>query len=287
MKVRIEDELKGATFHVDLTTGNSILPVDSTVVENVIDHLLPTFQELTSGGESSATNPRFPVEGSRTEPESYEPITHVLNKIIDTASGHIPQQSHLSGLRFHTSGYTMKESYESFKGLKPDIVGTIGEVPTRTKELAKVSTNNPELSWEQVEVAVESKATVRDMVRQSGTYARCCVLGNERRFFSLGIGFQWKKLEAYVFAYHRAGLSSSHPLDLKTLEGFNGLVRHIVGILSFKEEAAYGLDPTRFQNIFRINNRYYEIVHPLHVRGTLRGRSTIVHSLQGMYTYGF
>jgi hypothetical protein len=43
-------------------------------------------------------------------------------------------------------------------------------------------------------------------------------------------------------------------------------------------EAAYGLDTTRFQNIFRINNRYYEIVRLLYrdVRGSLslRGRST-------------
>ena len=61
----------------------------------------------------------------------------------------------------------------------------------------------------------------------------------------------------------------------------------MVGILSFKDEAAYGLDTTRFQNKFRINNRYYEIVRLLYVRGSLRGRSTIVYSLQGIHTCGF
>ncbi|KAF8488604.1 hypothetical protein F5888DRAFT_1595076, partial [Russula emetica] len=89
----------------------------------------------------------------------------------------------------------------SHKGLKPDGVGIIGELSTGTKETAK----GPELSWEQIEFSVESKASIRDMVRQSGTYARCCLLSNQRRFFALGIGFHYKKLEAYVFVFHRSG----------------------------------------------------------------------------------
>jgi hypothetical protein len=108
-------------------------------------------------------------------------------------------------------------------------------------------------------------------------------LKNQRRFFSLGIGFQYKKMEVYVYAFHHGGLSSSLPLKIKTTEGFNGLVEHIVGILSIKDEAAYGLDPTRFQDLFYINDRFYRSVHYLCVRGNLRGRSTIVHSLEGMY----
>lgn len=121
------------------------------------------------------------------------------------------------------------------------------------------------------------------MLRQSGTYARCCILGNPRRFFSLGIGFDYKRMETYVLVFHRSGLSSSRPLKLATSEGFKGLVSHVVGILSFKNEAAYGLDTTRFQKFFRINNRYYETVRILYMRGSLRGRSTTVYHLQGKY----
>jgi hypothetical protein len=94
-------------------------------------------------------------------------------------------------------------------------------------------------------------------------------------------------MEAYVLVFHRSGLSSSRPLKLTTREGFNGFVKHIVGILSFKDEAAYGLDTTRFQKFFRINNRYYEIGRLLHMRGSFRGRSTTAYRLQGMYTCGF
>ena len=155
------------------------------------------------------------------------------------------------------------------------------------------------LSWEQIEVQGLSsnprvQCKVRDMVGQSGTYAsaRCSFLSNQRRFFALGMGFNYKKLEAHVFVFHQSGLSSPlPPFKATTREGFNSLVGHIVGILSFKNEAGYhdDIDATRFQNIFCINNRYYEVVRLLYVHGTLRagGRCTIVYSLQGTYTCGF
>ena len=87
--------------------------------------------------------------------------------------------------------------------------------------------------------------------------------------------------------YHRSGLSSSRPLDLGTPGGLEGFVRHIVDILFFRNEATYGLDTTRNQDTFCINNRHYEILRPIHVRPSLRGRYTFVYSLQGMYACGF
>ncbi|KAI0269007.1 hypothetical protein BGY98DRAFT_315765 [Russula aff. rugulosa BPL654] len=117
------------------------------------------------------------------------------------------------------------------------------------------------------------------MVQQSGMYTRFCLLNNQRRFFSFGIGLQFTTLDIYIFVSHRSGFSSSRPLKLTTEEGFKGLVRHVVGMLSFKGEAAYGLDTTRTQDMFCINNRYYDIVRPLYMRGSPRGPSTVVHSL--------
>jgi hypothetical protein len=249
-------------------------------VDAVIADLGTTFQALTSGGESSPNDPRLPTSFEK-ETDSYGPLAHVLNKIIAITLPHITSPSLLSGLRFHPFGYEVKNILGSQKPLKPDIVAVIGDLPTKTP--IEENAGKPELPWGLVEVVVESKATLMDMFRQAGTYARCCVLMNQRRFFSLGIGFQYKKMEAYVYAFHHGGLSSSHPLKIKTAEGFNGLVEHIVGILSIKDEAAYGLDLTRFQDLFYINDRFYRSVHYLCVRGNLRGRSTIVHSLEGMY----
>ncbi|KAI0271218.1 hypothetical protein BGY98DRAFT_203199 [Russula aff. rugulosa BPL654] len=288
MKALIERELKGATYYVDLTTEDGILHADSRIMEAVNDSLRATFLALTSGGHSSATKPRFPVNRFSRETRSYRPLVHLLNKIIDTASRYMPR-SQLSELRFHPFGGEVKETlaYGSHGGLKPDGVGIIGKLSTKRKKSAKKPAKEPELSWGQIEVFIESKSSVKKVLRKSGTYARCSLFGNPRRFFSLGIGFDYKKMEAYVLVFHRSGLSSSRPLKLTTREGFNGFVKHIVGILSFKDEAAYGLDTTRFQKFFRINNRYYEIGRLLYMRGSLRGRSTTAYRLQGMYTCGF
>ncbi len=280
MKHIIELEITGATYHVDLTAKNSILSAEPRTVLAVTRDLKTTLEHLTDEGESSSTDPRLPKKGFHSEPSSYDPLVQLLNKIIDAASKHIPPSwSPLRQLRFHRFGKEVKETYGSQKGLKPDGVGILGPLPTSTREL----------SWEHIEVAIESKRGVMEMVRQSGTYARCCLIGNQRRFFSLVIGFNFSTLEAYVFLFHRSGLSSSRPLKVTTQEGFEGLVRHIVGILSVKDEAAYCLDTTRFQNMFRINGSLYELVRLIYVRDSLRGRATVVYSLQGTskYTCGF
>lgn len=278
----IEDELRDATYHVDLTSEGGILHADPRTVETVTDNLRTTFQALTSKGESSPTVPRFPKKGFPSESQSYDPLIHLLNVIVDSASRSI-SRGQLRGLRFYNFGNEVKERHGGHRGLKPDAVGVIGKIPTKTVKGFEIQ----DLDWEHVEVSIECKISIREMVRQSGTYARRCLLSNRRRFFSLGIGFQHDKLEAYVFVFHRSGLSSSRPLKLTTKEGFDGLVRHIVGILSFKEETDYGLNSTRFKNTFRINDRYFKVLDLLYARDSLRGRATNVYRLQGMYTCGF
>jgi Fungal protein kinase len=288
MKKEVEGELNGNTYHVQLT--NKILRADSGIVDAVVNSLKATFQTLTSAGHSTPFDPRIPENGFHKEPESYEPLAHLLNKIIITANEYIPQShsSPLRGLHFQPFEGEVEDKYGSYKGLKPDVIGTtIGELSTEAKEHAENLAKGPPLYWEQIEIPVESKATIRDMVRQSGTYARWCLSSNRGRFFSLVIGFQHKNLEAYVFLFHRSGLSSSRPLKIKTQDGFNHFVKHIVGILSLKDKAAYGLDPTRTKDIFCINNHHYKIVRLLYERTSLRGRSTIVYSLEGMYTCAF
>jgi hypothetical protein len=177
---------------------------------------------------------------------------------------------------FIVSGSKSRKYMALVKGLKPDLVGVFGDLPTGRK-----------VSWQDIEVSVESKNSVKEIVKQAATYARCSLLNNLRRFFSLAMGFNFKTLEAFVFVFHRSGLSASFPLKFKTDEGFNGLVKHIVGILSIRGDAAYGLDVTRTQTMFCINNRYYRLLRYLYLCGSLRGRGTAVYSLEGMYLRRF
>ena len=271
----MERELSGATFYVDLTSKGGILHSNPEVVEKVARNLQKVFHSLVSNSEidSTPTKPRFPDRGFSREDQSYVPLTHLLNKIIKTANRHISMPSPLSELRFHPFDKEVNDTYGSYKGLKPDGVGILSELTP------------VELSWDRIEVTFKAKASIPDMIWQSGAYARCCLSSNHKRSFAFVIGFQHRTLEAYIFVYNRSGLSSSHPLDLKTPGGRKGLVRHIVGILSIKDEASYGLDTTRNKDTFCINNRYYTILHQIYVRNCLRGRCTMVYGLQGMYTW--
>ena len=108
MKALIENELKGATYYVDLTADDGILHADPRTVETVVDSLRTTFQALTAGGNSSATDPRLLLNGFRHEPRSYSPLVHLLNKIIDTANQYMPP-SQLNQLRFYPSGAKSKK----------------------------------------------------------------------------------------------------------------------------------------------------------------------------------
>ena len=273
-KEKMERELSGATFYVDLISEGGILHPNPEVVDKVMRDLQGIFHTLVSNSKivSTPSNPRFPDKGFSKEKKSYAPFAHLLNKIIKTANQHISIPSLLRELFFHPFDGQVNDTYGSYKGLKPDGVGIFSELTPA------------ELSWDRIEVTFEARTSIPDMIRQSGTYARFCLLSNHRRSFAFVIAFQHKTLEAYIFVYHRSGLSSSRALDLRTHGGRKGLVSHMVGILSIKDGATYGLDTTRNQNTFCINNRYYKILCHVYVRNCLRGRCTIVDSLQGKYT---
>jgi hypothetical protein len=290
LKKRVAGELTGATYFVDLTKEGGVLYADPETVQTVIDELrtTSTFEELVGDDPSSEAHPRFPSSFSK-EIASYKPLADLLNKIVATAKRHILQKqpSLLQNLRFHHLACEVEGLVGSKRQLKPDGVGIFGDLPTTPSVKKDGETKDkPHILWEQIEVVVESKKRKGDMVRQSGSYSRSCILSNQMRFFGLGIGFHYVNMDAYVFVFHHAGLSSSRPLKITEPNGFNTLVEHIVGILSIKDEAAYGLDPTRFRKdgktYFIINDRCYESLHYIYVRGNLRGRSTIVHRLKGM-----
>jgi hypothetical protein len=277
MKARTVAELKGAAYHVDLTAEGAILQADPDTVKNVLhclqhDHKL-TAKTLTTKGRSLRTKPRLPGRGFQNEASSYEPLAHLLNKIVDATS--IPMGSYLSGLRFHKFGNEVAEKYGRYKGLKPDGIALLGNLPTG------------KVSWEDIEIVIESKRDTKPIISQAATYARCSLVHNLRRSFALAIGFNFKSLEVFFMVFHRSGLSASRPLKLTENRGFEGMVRHIVGILSIRGEDGYGLDMTRYQDFFHINNRFYKHVRYLYFRDCLRGRATVVYSLEGMHPCGY
>ncbi|KAH9178724.1 hypothetical protein EDB89DRAFT_972780 [Lactarius sanguifluus] len=292
MKDKIFQELKGATFSVDLTTRGAPLQADPDDVQKVFDHVREvTYTTLFGDEESTEVVPRLPHHSFKAENESYEPLTHLLNNIVNTANICLDRPSYLKNqdLHFCSHGAEMRDKLNSGKPLKPDILGLL-DSRTSTDAESKIS-------WNDVAVTVGVKANQVEVVKQLATYARSHLGLNRRRSFSIAVSFNYRALTLRFFCFHRSGVSSSPELHLKEEDGFRSVVEHMVGILSIQNEEAFGLDMTRVKyvihdqempgldmahvkDVYRLNGRNYEIVRKIHERNSIRGHSTVVYSLK-------
>ncbi|KAH8990120.1 hypothetical protein EDB86DRAFT_3192629 [Lactarius hatsudake] len=104
---------------------------------------------------------------------------------------------------------------------------------------------------------------------------------NDRlRSFSIAIAFDHSMLTLRFLCFHRSGVSVSPQLELAKEDGFRSIVDHMVGILSIRDEAAFGLDMTHTENVYRLNGHNYEIVRTIRNRDSFCGHSTAVFSLK-------
>ncbi|KAH9049346.1 hypothetical protein EDB84DRAFT_1115076 [Lactarius hengduanensis] len=165
----------------------------------------------------------------------------------------------------------MEEKLNSEGPVKPGILGLLR---SRASDESKIS-------WNDVPVIVEVKAQQIKVVKQLATYARCHLSLDRRRSFSIAMFFSHRALTLRFFCFHRSGISFSPGLHLDKEEEFQSVVEHMVGILSIPDEEAFGLDLTRVEKVYRLNNRNYEIVRKIHGRNGIRGHSTVVYSLKG------
>ncbi|KAH9010944.1 hypothetical protein EDB83DRAFT_379619 [Lactarius deliciosus] len=269
-----------ATFFVDLTAEGAPLQARSSNLQEVLnrlrDHHNTTHATLLGNDHSTEDAPRLPPNGFTVENNSYVPLTHFLNAIVRAAKECLTPWAarHLSNLRFLPHDDEMLDAVESEKPLKPNILGLLVSSPLPRKQ--KISWNDDDVA-----VIVEVKHGQLMLVDQLSTYARCFLSVDRRRSFLIAIAFDNQTLQIHFLVFHRSGLSSSHALSLHSEAGFQSVVKHIVGILSIPDEGAFGLDMTRSGDVYRINNRDYEIVRPIHTRISVRGRATAVYRMRG------
>jgi hypothetical protein len=275
MKSQIRREFKGSTFLVDLSAEGAPFYAHPESIQAVLGclrhHYGLTDATLLSDEDSSADIPRFPPNGFQVEGASYKPLVHFLNAIVHATDDCLPPSPrYLSGLHFDHHGQEMEEIYNSDQPLSPEVLGLLGSPTSQVQKL----------SWNDVAIIVEAKDQIPELILQSSTYARSYLKVDKRRSFAPAIGFNHNTLEIFFFAFHRSGLSSSGPISHRTPEGFESVVKYMVGMLSIPDEEGFGLDMTRIGNVFRINERNYEIVRPISVRNSVCGRATAVYNLK-------
>ncbi|KAH8985777.1 hypothetical protein EDB86DRAFT_2323582, partial [Lactarius hatsudake] len=270
-------EFSDATFLVDLTAEGAPLQAGSSNVREVLNRLDRhniNHGTLLGNDHSTEDAPQFPPNGFTVERNSYVPLTHFLNAIVCAAKECLTPWAarHLSNLRFLPHDEEMLDTVDSKEPLKPNILGLVRSPFPRKQKI----------SWsdDDVAVIVQVKHGQRKLVSQLSTYARCYLSVDRRRSFSIAIAFDHQTLQMQFLVFHRSGLSSSHELSLHSEAGFQSAVKHMVGILSIPDEEAFGLDQTRSGGVYRINDRDYEIVRPIHMRVCVRSRATAVYSIR-------
>ncbi|KAF8272962.1 hypothetical protein EI94DRAFT_1717113 [Lactarius quietus] len=279
MKDRILEEFKCATFSVDLTAERAPLQADPNDVQRVIDYLRDncnvTHVTLFNGGNSTEDAPRFPSDGFGAERWSYEPLTHLLNSIIAAANWILTGPCYLKALRFHPYGVDMRDTLNLHKPLKPDILGLLDPLTPHTQTLKE-----RKIYWNEVAVYIEVKNDLTEMIKQLAMYARNHLALNRRRSFSIAMSFNHKTMKLGFLCFHRSGISASPQLKLNGENGFRSFVEHLVGLLSIKDEEAFGLDMTRVDNVYCLNCSDYKIERTIQMHKRIRGHSTVVYSLK-------
>jgi hypothetical protein len=263
--------LKCSVFLVDLTAQGAPFQASPNDVQGVVDRLRDihkvTHVTLFSGGNSTKDKPRLPFDGFKVETRSYEPLTHLFNITIHAANMCLTRPRYLEGLHFYPYGAEMREKLDSTKPLKPDILGFHSRTPYEEP-----------VSWNDVAVFIAVKANLFEAIKQLSTYACPHLTLNRRRSFSIAMSFDPTTMILHILCFYRPRISASPALHLNREDGFKSFDEHMVGLLSIKDEEAFGLDVTCTEDAYRLNGTDYKIMRTIHARG----HSPAVYSLKSV-----
>ncbi|KAH9065693.1 hypothetical protein EDB87DRAFT_1574178 [Lactarius vividus] len=227
---------------------------DPPTINDVNDKILREFNrpiftvDLTAQGSpcglTQTTFRRLTYETLFGDDKSTKDVPRLPACGFKAASKSYESLSHLLNIIVHASNICMTRA-RYLKHIRFDLHGVEmrerldSEKPLKPVILGLLHSctpDKPKISWNDVAVFIEVKSRLSDVIEQLTKYARC---------------------------------------HLEDEDGFRGVVEHMVGILSIKDEEAFGLDMTRVENVYRLNDRNYEIctldlyvVHPAQTIGS-------------------
>jgi hypothetical protein len=207
---------------------DKLCPADPKTVDLVIVDLKKTHR--ISHDNLQWANPRTPGTPLTPWPNvnlgerpQYEPLAWLLNSILSSSRRGMDIRSLNKKLHFFPYDRTMVEGVEGDSPLKPDLVGCdLETLPSGHR-----------VSWKDVKISCEVKASWPDMIARASAYARCHLTFQENRRFTVVIHFHYAKMAVRVGFYTRSGLSITKAFVISTADGFRNLVRAMVGINSW------------------------------------------------------
>ncbi|KAJ7211362.1 hypothetical protein GGX14DRAFT_624497 [Mycena pura] len=203
----------------------------------------------------------FPNTSS--ESVHYTPLALLLNHCLDACAAaskgtnfDLARSGPYSKLSFVVYDKPTGDGIEAAASLKPDLVG--GE-----DFLAKVNSHNvlywsppdppdPLNPYPPILIPVEIKNNWPELVRQAATYARCLFSARPLRKTALVLGYNHVTKEFRFLLFHRGGLTASHVLHPRTLDGRKQMVHVFLALLTCRNISDTGFPDWCNDNQFKL-----------------------------------
>lgn len=155
----------------------------------------------------------------------------------------------------------------SWNALKPDLLMFSGEL-----------LSNEDFSWSLVDAIMEVKDDWPDLLWQAATYADCMFAAPVTpmqiyRRFVMALLFNHKTMEFSFACFHRSGCTRTPPISITTQEGFDRLIRILVGIKSIASMEAAGYDESAMSGPLLKKYKFGKVICQ---REGVSGRKTIL-----------
>lgn len=272
----VSDELSYAMFESQKVL-EEICPFPKRTLNSIMAHMRTGYGETDplkmnfhriKTGNKLTWNPCLDPSAERP---FYVPFANMLNRIIDSYTAKCADAvGILRGLRFSVYDREMADRVEDSAPLKPDIVGC---------KFSVKSDRAHKVCWNEVMVPGELKSNWKDMILQSGTYARAVFDSRANRTFVVTIAYNHQSGELRFLFFHRGGLVMTPVLKIcENADDFSKFVHGICGMLSWPTLEKAGMLPYRNDRDFFLGRHgLWQVDDTMCKRVQIRGRATRVH----------
>lgn len=175
------------------------------------------------------------------EKAHYVPLATFFNLCLDVCrkAAKCDDTHYYNGLRFIKWDRVTKDGVQGASALKPDVAGGY-MLNVDTKELWWRPKSHEHRSF-RLEIPVEVKPELTELVSQAATYARALNDAFPLRQFSLVIGYDHVKQELRFLVFHAGGVTSCPPLNPTDPAHYPDILRLFLSLLTWKSNGDAGL----------------------------------------------
>jgi hypothetical protein len=244
---------------------------------------IDTLGTLLDDAVQVLNNTAVSLPTSTAEIDHYGPLVTFLNACLDACRSTYHKPTYYDKLRFIAFHRSTQDGVLGASPLKPDGAGVNGSSNGEIKLWWRPKSGDRSKT---MEIPVEVKPKWRELVTQSGTYARAMRIARPLRQFSLVLAYNHSIHELRFLVFHAGGLTASPSLNLNDSKHYKDILSLILSLLTWKTPGDAGLPEwtnevemfVQRDSVDKVGLRML-IANSLYAMRGLRGRCSQVSSL--------